>query len=55
PLSRGGETQPGNVVPACTSCNSSKKDRSPLEWHPPRIDSAALFEAIALAAEAGWL
>ncbi|PWB49023.1 MAG: hypothetical protein C3F12_00555 [Candidatus Methylomirabilota bacterium] len=55
PLSRGGETQPGNVVPACASCNSSKKDRSPLEWHPPRIDSAALFEVIALAAEAGWL
>jgi len=31
------------------------KDRSPLEWHPPRIDSAALCEAIAIAAEAGWL
>lgn len=27
PLSRGGTNDPENVVPACRSCNSRKKDR----------------------------
>lgn len=30
PISKGGETKPGNVVPACASCNSSKRDRTDL-------------------------
>lgn len=32
PVSRGGLSEPGNLVPACKSCNSSKKDRDPAPW-----------------------
>lgn len=32
PVAKGGESVPGNLVPACTSCNSSKKDRDPFPW-----------------------
>lgn len=32
PVSQGGRTTPGNVVPACRSCNSSKKDQDVIEW-----------------------
>lgn len=32
PLSRGGETVIGNLVTACKSCNSSKRDRLFCEW-----------------------
>lgn len=32
PLSRGGDDGIENVVPACRSCNSSKKDKLPSEW-----------------------
>jgi hypothetical protein len=32
PLSRGGAHEPGNVVPACHSCNASKRDRLLWEW-----------------------
>ena len=32
PWSRGGNDGPGNRVPACTSCNSSKGDDTPEEW-----------------------
>lgn len=32
PISRGGETLPGNVIPACQSCNSSKGNRDIWEW-----------------------
>lgn len=32
PLSRGGPTKPDNLVAACKSCNSAKKDRTPDEW-----------------------
>lgn len=32
PLARGGEHTIANIVPACRSCNSSKKDRTPEEW-----------------------
>ncbi|SKQ03889.1 Uncharacterised protein [Mycobacteroides abscessus subsp. massiliense] len=28
----GGKTVYGNMVPACPSCNSSKKDSDPLPW-----------------------
>lgn len=33
PLSRGGAHTKDNVVPACKPCNSSKKDKTPAEWH----------------------
>lgn len=32
PLSRGGRSVKGNVVPACKTCNSKKKQLLPMEW-----------------------
>lgn len=32
PLSRRGSQWASNLVPACQSCNSSKRDRKPTEW-----------------------
>ena len=32
PVSRGGKSTPGNVVPACHDCNSRKKYLLPIEW-----------------------
>ncbi|MFZ9595301.1 MAG: HNH endonuclease [Bdellovibrionia bacterium] len=31
PLARGGESRPGNVVPACVACNRQKKLDTPVE------------------------
>lgn len=32
PVAKGGKTEPSNIVPACTVCNSSKRDRDLDEW-----------------------
>lgn len=32
PLSRGGQSKKGNVVPACKDCNNKKKYMLPMEW-----------------------
>lgn len=32
PVSRGGATMPGNLVPACPRCDDSKQDRDVAEW-----------------------
>ncbi len=32
PMSRGGRTTKGNVVPACKECNNKKKQLLPMEW-----------------------
>jgi len=32
PVSRGGKTRKGNVVPACKMCNNRKKSLLPIEW-----------------------
>lgn len=32
PVSKGGQTTPGNIVPACNSCNSSKKTKDIMKW-----------------------
>lgn len=32
PVSKGGKSEPGNLVPVCKSCNSSKNDRDLIEW-----------------------
>jgi hypothetical protein len=32
PRSRGGISHPANVVPACSTCNSSKKANDPAPW-----------------------
>ena len=33
-LSKGGEYTHNNIIPACKSCNSSKRDRDFFEWYP---------------------
>lgn len=53
PISKGGGTTPGNIVPACKNCNSSKKDKDVIDWiiskgldpHTELIDRMALAEA----------
>jgi hypothetical protein len=37
PLSRGGDHSEGNIVPACGSCNSSKKDKLLIEYRAPAL------------------
>ena len=32
PLSRGGKSRKGNLVPACKECNNKKKYLLPIEW-----------------------
>jgi 5-methylcytosine-specific restriction protein A len=32
PISRGGKSTKGNVVPACKTCNNAKKQLLPMEW-----------------------
>lgn len=32
PLSRGGKSRKGNIVPACKECNNKKKYLLPVEW-----------------------
>jgi 5-methylcytosine-specific restriction enzyme A len=32
PLSRGGLSKKGNVVPSCKECNNKKKQLLPMEW-----------------------
>ena len=32
PLSRGGKSSKGNLVPACKECNTKKKYLVPIEW-----------------------
>lgn len=34
PLSDGGEYTHNNIIPACISCNSSKRDKDFFEWYP---------------------
>lgn len=38
PVSKGGRTEPGNMLPACASCNSKKKDRNVYDF----IDAAGI-------------
>jgi 5-methylcytosine-specific restriction endonuclease McrA len=38
PLSRGGTTELSNLLPACVSCNSSKRDKLLHEWKPELYD-----------------
>ncbi len=32
PLSRGGKSKKGNIVPACKECNNKKRSLLPIEW-----------------------
>ncbi|AOY60565.1 HNH endonuclease [Desulfococcus multivorans] len=42
PISRGGRSTKGNVVPACKACNNRKKQLLPMEWdaYLASLDSA---------------
>jgi 5-methylcytosine-specific restriction endonuclease McrA len=40
PLSRGGRSTKGNIVPACKECNNKKKYLLPVEWQE-YLDSLA--------------
>jgi len=50
-VSRGGDTVPGNLVPACQRCDDSKQDKDIDEWvsgkskHRPHPDSLARIQA----------
>ena len=50
PVSKGGRTEPGNIVPACVSCNSSKKDVDVFEWllRTARTPTTELYDVLAL-------
>jgi 5-methylcytosine-specific restriction endonuclease McrA len=41
PLNRGGTNYEGNLVPACRSCNSSKRDWLLIEWRTARVTRGA--------------
>ncbi len=43
-VSRGGKTEPGNIVPACGRCNSSKRDSDIDEW----LDRAPVVKPITI-------
>jgi hypothetical protein len=36
PVSKGGDSSPGNLVPACGRCDDSKQDRTIAEWAASR-------------------
>ncbi len=53
PVRDGGRTEPGNVVPACATCNSSKKCADVLDWcgrtgrDPSRVIDVLLLNEVA--------
>lgn len=58
PVALGGIAHPANLVPACTSCNSRKRDNDPLPWiarmsdvHADRISSGGLIDGYMLSDE----
>ena len=50
PVARRGKTEAGNIVPACSSCNSSKKAGSLASWlaRTGRVPMPALWDVLAL-------
>jgi len=50
-VSRGGDTVPGNLVPACQRCDDSKQDKDVEEWvrgkskHRPNLESLPRIQA----------
>lgn len=50
PVSKGGVTEPGNIVPACRRCNSSKRDSDLCAWlQRKRLSPRKLLEYAAFA------
>ena len=50
PVARAGKTEAGNIVPACSSCNSSKRTKSLASWleQSGRTPNPALWDVLAL-------
>ena len=46
PLSRGGRHTPGNLAPACLSCNCAKRNKTPEEWRKVLGISRARFKKL---------
>ena len=51
PVSKGGDSSPGNLVPACGRCDDSKQDKTIAEWaasnskHRPSVERVKAIEA----------
>jgi len=56
PITENGRTTPGNIVPACVGCNSSKKHREVFSWleSTGRVPKDAFFDRIILAECGLW-
>lgn len=52
PLQRGGTNYEGNLVPACRSCNSSKRDLLLVEWRRSRAAQLRVLQRSVLSAAA---
>lgn len=50
PVSKGGKTVRGNIVPACYSCNASKQDKGLYDFVPDRHDASVIEQIAQLAA-----
>jgi 5-methylcytosine-specific restriction endonuclease McrA len=37
PICKGGKTTPDNIIPACSSCNSSKQAEDVVEWYTKQV------------------
>lgn len=37
PISKGGKTTANNIIPACSSCNSSKQTKDVVEWYTKQV------------------
>ena len=47
PVAKGGNSTPGNIVPCCVHCNSSKKDMDLFEWSEKKgIDGKCVHPAL---------
>lgn len=53
PMSRGGRSTPGNLVPACKSCNLQKRSLTAVEWEDYRQGFAQSSTTSALLHEVG--
>lgn len=40
PLAQGGKSVPGNIVVACKSCNTAKRDMTAVEWQLTLLERA---------------
>lgn len=48
PVTKGGKTEIGNLIPCCKPCNSSKSNHDPEEWIKERCGGQAAYDSILL-------